>query len=169
MLNALGAGETKLTSLFASLNEQNYRMLIELSPDALIVHDGRRVLLANPAMARLVGATSAANLIGGVLLDFVAPSSRAHVVERIAHMPGFGPAPLVDETWRRADGSEVEVEVAAAPMPWVNPHAALVLARDVTERRRLEADREKLLAEKELLIREVHHASPTRCNSFRRC
>ncbi|MBF9234952.1 sensor histidine kinase [Microvirga alba] len=137
--------------------DQSYRTLIELSPDALIVHDGQSVLLANPAMARLVGAQHHNGVVGCALADFVAPSSQALVEERIQHMHQTSPVPLADETWRRFDGSEVEVEVAAAPMPWISARAAMVIARDVTERRRLEAERETLLAEKELLMREVHH------------
>ncbi len=139
------------------LSEQNYRTLIELCPDALIVHDGRTILLANPAMARLVAVPSAVGIVGRAILDFVAPSSQAVVAERIQHMHRADPARLINETWSRVDGTEVEVEVAVAPMPWVGPTAAMVIVRDVTERRRLEAERETLLAEKELLMREVHH------------
>ncbi|WP_230532718.1 sensor histidine kinase [Microvirga roseola] len=157
MRDARGCERQTAAGVFSGPGDQNYRTLIELCPDALIVHDGHSVILANPAMARLVGAESIDSIVGHPLLDFVAPSSRALVEERIAHMSETDPAPVVDETWRRADGTEVQVEVAAAPMPWVGPHAAMVIVRDVTERRRLEAERETLLAEKELLVREVHH------------
>ncbi|MGO4572944.1 sensor histidine kinase [Microvirga sp. 2TAF3] len=150
-------GQRKPGRAFGGASGQNYRILIELSPDALILHDGERVILANRAMARLVGAGSIDDMPGWALLDFVASSSQALVEERIRHMHHVERPPLVDETWRRVDGSEVQVEVAAAPMPWVGPRAAMVIARDVTERRRLEAEREALLAEKELLMREVHH------------
>jgi PAS domain S-box-containing protein len=153
-----GSGSQRETFIDISrTGGQSYRGLFELSPDPLIMHDGRTITLANPAMACLVGAGAVDDVIGRKLLDIVAPSSQAHVEDRIRHMHDAGPAPLVDETWRRADGSEVQVEVAATPMPWVGPRAAMVIARDVTERRRLEAERETLLAEKELLMREVHH------------
>jgi PAS domain S-box-containing protein len=128
-----------------------------LSPDALFMHDGQIVILANPAMARLIGVRSANEMIGRELRDFIATLSWPVVEERIRVMKSSEPVPPVDETWRRADGSEVLVEVAVAPMPWCGPKAALVVARDVTERRRLEAEREKLLKEKERLVREVHH------------
>jgi PAS domain S-box-containing protein len=143
--------------ILPKLSEQNYRTLIELCPDALIVHDGETILLANPAMARLVALSSCAEIVGRAILDFVAPSSQAVVEERIRLMHRADPARLIDETWSRCDGTEVEVEVAVAPAPWVGPRAAMVIARDVSERRRLEAEREMLLAEKELLMREVHH------------
>lgn len=157
MQNALLSSRQKISSRFAELNDQNCRTLIELCPDALIVHDGQVIVLANLAMAHLVGAHSVDEIVGYPILEFVAAPSRSFVEERIHRMHQTGYAPLVDETWYRLDGSEVEVEVAARHMPWVAPKAAMVIARDVTERRRLEAEREKLLAEKELLMREVHH------------
>ena len=157
MQTALLSGRQKAISPFAELNDQNCRTLIELCPDALIVHDGEVVVLANFATAHLVGAHSMEEVIGYPILEFVATRSRSFVEERIRQMRRTGYAPLVDETWHRLDGSEVEVEVAARHMPWLAPKAAMVIARDVTERRRWEAEREKLLAEKELLMREVHH------------
>lgn len=152
-----GAGSGRAERDSDPQNGQNYRTLIELCPDALIVHDGKVVILANAAMARLVGASRIRELIGYPLSAFVAPSSHVLVEERVRQMHFTGPEPLTDETWRRMDGTEVEVEVAAAPAPWIGPRAAMVIARDVTVRRLLEAERETLLAEKELLMREVHH------------
>jgi PAS domain S-box-containing protein len=157
MQDDLGSDRHKVANGFAELNEQNYRTLIELCPDALIVHDGRSIVLANLAMAQLVGVPSKGDIVGYPVMDFVATSSRALVEARIRQMNNAGHAQLVDETWRRIDGSEVEVEVAARHMPWVAPKAAMVIVRDVSERRRLQAEREMLLAEKELLMREVHH------------
>jgi len=152
-----GSDQQEASIGFPAMSEQTHRTLIELSPDALIIHDGQIVILANSAMARLIGARSVGDMIGLGLRDFIAPTSWALVEERIQAMNDLNPTSTVDETWRRIDGSEVRVEVAATPMPWIGPRAAMVIARDVTERRRLEAERETLLAEKELLIREVHH------------
>lgn len=165
MARRIGWGLTRQESCIDSpmLSEQAYRALVDLSPDALFMHDGHIVILANPAMVRLVGARSADEMIGRTLRDFITPLSWPQVEERIRTMDGSTPAPLVDEVWRRADGSDVLVEVAATPIPWCSPRAAMIVARDVTERRRVEAEREALLKEKELLLREVHRRS---LNSF---
>ncbi|QRM28623.1 sensor histidine kinase [Microvirga sp. VF16] len=157
MQNALLSEQQHIGSGFAGLNDQNYRTLMELCPDALIVHDGHMIVFANLAMAHLVRADSVNDIIGCPVLEFVAEPSQDLVKERIRQVQQTGYAPLVDETWRRLDGTEVQVEVAARHMSWVAPKAAMVIVRDVTERRRLEAERETLLAEKELLMREVHH------------
>jgi PAS domain S-box-containing protein len=157
MQDASEKGRHKAGTILAQLSDQNYRTLIELCPDALIVHDGETIILANHAMADLVGLPSIDEIIGCPVLDFVASSSRALARERIRRMHQTSSAPLVDEVWKRVDGSEVKVEVAARHVPWVAPKAAMVIVRDVTERRRLEEEREGLLSEKELLMREVHH------------
>ncbi|PVE26376.1 hypothetical protein DC522_01040 [Microvirga sp. KLBC 81] len=157
MQNAFERGHQKPGTILAHPSDRNYRALIELCPDALMVHDGEVVIVANRAMADLVGLSSPEQIVGSLVRDFVAGSSRAFVQERMRHVDEVSSTPLVDQIWRRMDGSEIKVEVAARRVPWVAPQAAMVIARDVTERRRLEDQRERLLAEKELLIREAHH------------
>ena len=157
MQDAFEEGRHKPGTVPAQLSDQNCRTLIEHCPDALIVHDGETVILANRAMADLVGRSSTDEIIGCPVLDFVAPSSQALVPEHIRCGDRTPSASSADENWKRADGSEVTVEVAARHVPGVGPRAAMAIVRDVTERRRLEEEREALLSEKELLMREVHH------------
>ena len=49
-------------------SEANYRLLFELSPNGIVIHDGRQILLTNPAAAQLVGAQSSEDLVGKSLL-----------------------------------------------------------------------------------------------------
>jgi PAS domain S-box-containing protein len=142
----------------ALTGERNYRALFELCPDALVVHDGAAIVVANKAMIDLVRARSAEDLVGRSPMSFVAPRSQTMIEARCQERQnGRRDFPLIVQAWIRLDGTEVDVEVSASSMPWVGPRAVMVMARDVTERRRLEAEREALLAEKELLLQEVHH------------
>lgn len=59
---ALAATEASQIKLRES--EARYRTLVENSPDAIYVHRDGKVLYANPASARLVGATQPQQLIG---------------------------------------------------------------------------------------------------------
>src|SRR5439155_3695125 len=63
--------------------ERNYRRLVELSPDGIVVHENGRLVFANPTAVEMVGAVSAADLIGRPILDFVHEDSRRLVVERM--------------------------------------------------------------------------------------
>ena len=51
--------------------EEHYRELVELSPNAILVHCEGRIVFANSATARLLGATHPAELNGRSIYDFV--------------------------------------------------------------------------------------------------
>jgi two-component system cell cycle sensor histidine kinase/response regulator CckA len=124
-------------------SEERYRRLVELAPDAIVVHSAGKIVFVNAAGARLIGAASAEDLIGRDLLDFVHPDSRPAVVERMRAMLEEGkPAPRITERFLRLDGSSVEADVLATPLRYHDAPAVLVVARDISERlRREEAQR----------------------------
>jgi two-component system cell cycle sensor histidine kinase/response regulator CckA len=112
-----------------------YQQLVELAPDAILVHDGERIVLANAAAARLAGASSREQLVGLPIDTFLEPPHlKAVQTELRDSITPAEPAPPVRDTFRRLDGSEVEVEVrAVAFMDGDRPSAHLVL-RDISER-----------------------------------
>ena len=133
---------TDLTKAQAALreSEERFRVLAEMSPDAILVHAEERIVYANAEAARLLGATDAREMIGRSPFEF-APAQRHDVVgETIL----FGlqeqriGTPL-DCQWRRVDGSLVDVSVATGPTRWGGAPAIQVAARDVGERKRAEA------------------------------
>ena len=63
-----------------------YRLLVDLSPDAIIVHCNGYIVFANQATASMIRAASPEDLIGESILSFVAPASRAALGSRIAAM-----------------------------------------------------------------------------------
>jgi len=124
-------------------SEQRYRTLIETSPDAIgLVDIGGAILMANPAAARLFGLDSLERVAGTNSLDLVAPEDRTRAVEdftrRIKGEPG--PDGGVEYTLRRANGETFPAEIRASLLPREDktPRAATIVARDITERRRLE-------------------------------
>jgi PAS domain S-box-containing protein len=121
-------------------SEERYRRLVELAPDAIVVHSAGRIVFINAAGARLIGAASAEELLGRELLDFVHPDSRPAVLERMRVMLEQGrPVPRITERFLRLDGSPVDVDVMATPLRYHDAPAVLVVARDISERLRREA------------------------------
>jgi PAS domain S-box-containing protein len=120
-------------------SEQRYRQLVEMSPDAIAVHAGGRIVFLNPAAVRLRGAKSAEELLGKSALDMVHPDSRASAAARIQGSLEQGiPAPPFNEKFMRADGSAVDVEVCAVPITFEGQPAMQVIIRDISERLRAE-------------------------------
>src|SRR5947208_1216050 len=58
-----------------------YRALVELSPDAIMVHAEGKLVFVNTAAARLLGARGAGELIGREALSIVHPDYRHLVAE----------------------------------------------------------------------------------------
>ena len=119
--------------------EERSRLLLELLPEAVLVHSGGVVVYVNPAALALLGASGAAEVVGRPMMELLHADYRDFVSERIRGMVQSGePVPLARERLVRADGGVVEVEVIAAPITYQGTTSVLVVARDISERLRLE-------------------------------
>ncbi len=128
-------GRTK--ELFES--EERYRTLVDLSPDAVIVHSGEKVIFVNNAAVKLFKANSINDLIGKPTLDLVHPDSREVVKKRITEMISSktGVAP-VEEKFLRTDGTAVDVEAVATPIMYQGAESIQVIVRDISDRKKAE-------------------------------
>ena len=121
-------------------SEARYRQLIELSPDIIIVHKEGKIEFINATGAQLLGAESPAELMGKPFIDIVDEASREAVLHAIGEI-GVGEekrSTLVGK-YIRCDGRRIDVEVAAVPIDYKGEAAVQSVARDITERKRLEA------------------------------
>lgn len=142
------------TALKAS--EERYRALVEVSPDAIVVHSDGVIVFANEAAAELVGAESAEVLLGLPVLEFVAAEDRDHAVRRIRQLlETHAPAAPADETFLRMDGSRVPVEVRARTVQFEGAEAVLVVVRNMSRRHAAE----RALRESERRFRAVFDQS----------
>ena len=121
-------------------SEQNFRTLIERSPDAVAVYVGAAIRYVNPRLLALLGYASESALVGRDPLDFVHPDDRPMVAERIRKYSMKGQeTPPAEERFLHRDGSSVPVEVISIPIFYDDAPATLVHARDLTARKQLEA------------------------------
>ena len=135
-------------------SEQRYRTLVEWTPEALVVYRADKILFANPAAVELVGATSAHELLGTSLLDWVHPEYRDALLARRANpskIESDPRMPRLAEKLVRVDGRVIDVEFMIHTIEYDGKPARQASLRDITERRAaltaLEAARIK--AEKE--------------------
>jgi two-component system cell cycle sensor histidine kinase/response regulator CckA len=120
-------------------SEENYRRIVEFSPDAIIVHLAGTIVYANDAAARLVGAADRGEVIGRSAVQFLDPEYRERALERIDRVLRLGlTAPLTEERLKRLDGGTVMVETVALPFDYQGKRAVQVIVRDITARTRAE-------------------------------
>jgi len=118
--------------------EARYRQLLELSPDAVVVHADDRVLFANPAAARLLAVADERALAGAPLGRFLDAQERAALAVASAA------ARRVRTRLRAADGASVDVEAATSPCRYSDRDAAVIVARDIGPQLRYERELREL-------------------------
>jgi diguanylate cyclase (GGDEF)-like protein/PAS domain S-box-containing protein len=117
-----------------------YRLLVELSPEAIAVHEAGQLVYVNPAAVRFIGATSAGDLVGRPITDFVHPDSATDMWRRINGLgvPGSTSAPAA-AMLVRSDGGTMAVESISVRTTWEGRPAFQVIMRDVTAQKAAEA------------------------------
>ena len=115
--------------------EKRYRTLIEFLPDAVLVSDGDIIRFANPAAAKLVGASHPEELINRSLLDFFPPEFQPQIAERTERAIQDGlSSPPEQRKIVRLDAQPVDVETAVTPFSFDGQQCVLRVNRDITAR-----------------------------------
>ena len=126
-------------------SEERYRQLIEMSPIPIVVHCQERILFANPAAVNVLGGTVAADLVDRSIWDVVHEESIESVRKRVVQLyEKRGPAELAEEKFVRLDGELIDVECVGTAVDFAGRPSGQVVFRDVTARKRVEAERAAL-------------------------
>lgn len=117
-------------------SERRYRYLIELSPDAIIVLSGGRLILANQRAVRMMRAKSFEDLAARPVIELVHPDYRARARDQLAHLHERNEAlHSIESKCIRMDGQVIDVEATAAAIKHRDHVEAVVIVRDITERK----------------------------------
>ncbi len=136
-------------------SEKRYRILFDISPDSIFVHRNGRFLFANPSGIKLLGAKNLKELTEINVLDVVHPDYMDIVIKRIDKVEKRKETlPVINEKFRKMDGTYIDVEVATAPFDIDGETSHLVIARDITERILAETELEKYRKNLESLVKQ---------------
>ena len=135
-------------------SEERWRALIELSPLPLCVHRAGVLLWLNDATVRLLGATSAEQLVGRNVMEIVHPDDRAIVLARVRESQAHDESlPPMEQRYVRLDGRVIHVEVAARAVMFEGQRATQTASVDITARK--QAEEARRLSEAQARIIEV--------------
>lgn len=144
MGNAL---ERKMVEESLRQSEHNYRVLFESTLDGMFVIDAEtmKVVLANQAAAKLYGFNSIEDAVGVNPLDFVHPEDKDKVT-RIVVKDMFEKDLRQIAEFRSVtkDGREIWISAIGTKTEYQGRLAGLVSLRDITARKRDEAEKQRL-------------------------
>jgi PAS domain S-box-containing protein len=138
-------------------SEERYRGLVELSPEAIVVHCEEKIVYVNAAAVKLAKADSPQELLGKPIYGFLHPDCHERIRQRVKRLyEDKKPTELMQVRIVRLDGEIIYAEVAAAPVFHQGKPAAQVVIRNITERKRAE----QALRDSEELYRTLVETSP---------
>ncbi|MDX9862977.1 MAG: EAL domain-containing protein [Rhodospirillales bacterium] len=125
--------------------EGRYRMLLEQSPDAMLIYRNDQIIYANNVAVSLFNATGPEQLVGLAIDSLFAPSDqeKARSLRQNVLVSGWA-MPLTEGNYRRLNGEEFIAEATASRVHVDNAYAVHTVIRDVTERKRSEETFRKL-------------------------
>lgn len=120
-------------------SEESFRRVLELSPSGIAIERDAVVVFANAALARVLGQERPEDVVGRALLSLVHPDARDDLAAQLAQ-PRSSARPEVREArLLRADATLAEVELATELVEFQGGPARVLILRDITERKRIEA------------------------------
>lgn len=122
----------------------NFFMLFNTSPNAMLVHSNSKVILANEAALNILKMKQFEEILGRDVKDFLHEDYKEIVIDRVnCIMDGSEATDFIDEKLVRADGSVIDVEVATKGFNLNGKRYVQVVGRDITKRKMIENDLRK--------------------------
>ena len=122
----------------------SFRELIERLPDGVCVIDDARLTYVNPSLVALLGCGSATELLGREVREVAARYFHAEEREEVlkdlaATFDAEGRGPFRELRLLRASGELIPAELARFPVVFDGQPCTMCIARDLTERKRMQA------------------------------
>ncbi len=118
-------------------SEMRYRTMIELSPNAIVIHRNGVILYVNPAAVTMYGAATTQDLIGTPMLDRVHPDYHPIVSARVKEGVEHGvSASLMEMKHVKLDGAIIDTEVQGTIINYDGAPAIHATVRDITASKR---------------------------------
>jgi PAS domain S-box-containing protein len=130
-----------------SESEEKSRRIVETANEGIWEINGdTRTVFVNPRMAEMLGYT-AEEMMGRSSFDFIFPEENADDESRLAHAKSGIPLKSREFRFRRKDGSELWTFVTSSPQLDQDGNfiGSTAMIADMTERRRMEDERDQLL------------------------
>jgi PAS domain S-box-containing protein len=136
--------------------EARFRALVDGAPVAITVARSGRVLYVNQAFVRTLGLPSAEVAIGRSIVDSMTPDDAGRTAERWNRIGRKLPVdPVAEVTLRRPDGTSFRAAITDAAVELEDGPALIGFVQDVTERKRFDEERERLIGELKAALADV--------------
>jgi PAS domain S-box-containing protein len=140
--------------------ESTYRSLVDTSPDGIMLSNLEgKTILSNRQAALLCGYGRPEEMIGLSMFELIDPQDRERAWADLRQVLASGSVQNKQYMLVRKDGSRFPAEISSSVVrdADLEPVRFIGIIRDVTMRKRAEAQLQASLRQKETLLKEIHH------------
>lgn len=131
-------------------SEERYRSILSASPDDITITDPEgRILMVSPMAARIFRCEPIEAFLGLPVTDFIIPADRSRALSQVAMRRQGIVTGASEYMGLRPDGSTFPIEVNSEFIRDAtgSPTGMVIVVRDISQRRQVEAERERLEAQ----------------------
>ncbi len=138
-------------------SEEKFRVLAETAPAAIVVYQDEKIVYVNPAAVRLFG-YGESELLRMKFWKWAHPETHTQIMDRGMARQRGEPVPVqYEHRFVNKNGEVGWVMVSAGCITYRGNPAGIATFIDITENKRSEEIMQAALAEKVVLLKEVHH------------
>lgn len=120
-------------------SEQRYKKIFDFAPFAIYIQDGKAILEANEAAAKIYGYRSPEEMIGIRVIDMIHPDDKSRFLDRLERHQQHGEQlPFIEERRIREDGTEIKIIQSGTRIPQHGGDLILAMSQDITDRKQAE-------------------------------
>jgi PAS domain S-box-containing protein len=139
-------------------SEDRYRKVVDMLPEAVIIHQGGQIVFANVVALEVMGADSLDQLTQKSAIEFVHPDYRPKALKRIQQILSTGIASeFSEEKFITLRNEIIDVEVIGIPIQFLGRSAIQTIIRDITERKQAEEELKKSLSLLDATLESIHN------------
>ncbi len=126
--------ERKIAEAALRESQERYKLVVEYSPFAIVIHQNGKIIYVNPETLKLIGANTQDEIVGKDIFSFVHQDFRVLAAERLRISAATGkPAPPIEERLIRLDGTFINTEILTVPFMLGNTLAFQSTFHDITK------------------------------------
>lgn len=141
--------------LLLAQSEEKYRTLVENANEAIVIIQNERIVFANRRMSDILS-ISDGSLKEMMVEKIIHPDDRELVMgNHIKRLKGEELSRIYDFRLLGGNGEDIWVTISASRIQWGGDAAVMALLTDVTERKNMEKEREKIISDLQKALSDV--------------
>ncbi|WP_338450142.1 PAS domain S-box protein [Niallia oryzisoli] len=121
-----------------SLSKEQYRNLVELSPNFIFIHQGGKIVYANPKSLKTIGANHENEVLGKPVQELIVTEDIDAFQERLDKVLNGEKLPSFEYKVKTLDGRIIDIEFNRVVIPYGGKPAVMTMGKDITEEKKLD-------------------------------